>query len=118
LSEIIERTNERTVKAKSEDGKFYVETLFHDDEALRQNDRIRSSGMLDKGKLGLHENEDYRAVISIPDVLQWNIFKKKHNDTYKLLTIKGTTLADEALRAKGITQLDILHPGWVIYKRL
>lgn len=118
MSELIENNARQTSKAKSEDGKFYVHTIFHDDEALNQNDRIRSSGMLEKGTLGLHENEDYRAVISCPDMIQWTIFKKKHLETYRLLTKKGTSQDDEVDRRKGITQLEILHPAWVIYKRL
>lgn len=108
----------KKVRTKTEEGKLFVHTTFYDDKDLEQNNRIRLSGMLDKAKLGLHENEDMRAVISCPSNLQWSLFRKKHNDTYKLLTTRGTLLQDEADRVKGVKQLEILHPDWVIYTRL
>lgn len=113
MSEIITNTNEKRVRAKSEDGKFYVETIFMDDKALDQNSRIRNSGMLDKGKLGLHDNEDIRAVISCPTVEQWNLFKKNNPITYSL--IKSP---EEHMRMKGIAALSKLEPAWVVYTRL
>ena len=98
---------------KKEDGKAYCHTVFHDDASLDQNQRIRSSGMLEKGKLGLHDNEDLRMVISCPDTLQWAIFKKKNPETYRLLKS-----ADEAERMKGALQIQLLHPAWVVQSRL
>ena len=96
-----------------ENGKIYSHTVFHDDNALNQNARIRSSGMLDKAKLGLHENEDIRIVFSIPSSLQYTIFQKKHPETFKLLMSKV-----EHERMKGAKQMQILHPGWVVMERL
>jgi len=97
-----------------EDGEYYCETEFFDKKQLEQNDKIRNSGMLDKGVLNLHDGADYRAVISIPSTLQYSIFKIKHHETYKLLT----SVDSEEDRLKGIRQLAIIEPDWVIYSRL
>lgn len=113
MSDIIEHTKEYTTRAKSEDGKFYAHTVFHDDAALAQNSRIRSENILDKGKLGLHEGEDIRAAISVPDTVQWNIFKKKFKEVYKMLHSKN-----EETRMSGVKRLQIIHPEWVVYERL
>jgi len=96
-----------------EDGEYYCETTFHDKKALEQNNKIRNSGMLDKGALGLHDNADIRMAISCPDTLQWSIFCKKNLETIKL--IRST---NEVERLKGARQLQILHPEWVVFSRL
>lgn len=113
MSDIIEHTSVRKIQAKSEDGKFYVKTTFFDDNSLEQNNKIRLSGMLEKAKLNLHENEDIRAAISCPSVQQWNIFKKKHADTYRLLNSR-----EEVQRMKGVSELQLLHPDWIVYNRM
>lgn len=113
MSDIIEHNKARKVQAKSEDGKFYVKTTFHDDAALRQNERIRSSGMLEKGRLGLHDNEDIRATISCPSVTQWNIFKKKFREVYKMLNSR-----DESERMSAVKRIQIIHPDWIVQERL
>jgi len=97
-----------------QNGEYYAHTTFYDDDALEKNNKIRTSGMLDKGKLGLHDDEDIRFAISVPSVLQWNMFKKKHLETYKLLTSKNS----ETDRMKGARQLQILEPAWVVFDRL
>lgn len=112
MSEIIERSNQHHVRTKSEDGKFYAQTVFYDDKSLEQNNKIRLSGMLEKSRLGLHENEDVRCVVSCPSTLQWTIFKKKFPEVYKLITSKY-----EHERMKGVAQLEIVHPDWVVYAR-
>ena len=96
-----------------QDDKLYIHTKFNDDHALHQNQRIRNSGMLDKGKLGIHQGEDIRMAISCPDTVQWGLFKKKHKETHDLLFSKN-----EAERMKGARQLQILKPSWVVYSRL
>ena len=96
-----------------EDSKLYCHTVFHDDSALNQNERIRNSGMLEKAQLGLHDDEDVRMVISCPSTLQWAVFKRKHGETYRL--IKS---ADEGERIQGARQLQLLHPDWVVQSRL
>lgn len=98
---------------KVEDGKLHAKTTFYDDESLNQNDRIRNSGMLDKAKLGVHQDEDVRMAISCPSVVQWNTFKKKNSATYKLLMS-----CNETERMRGAKQVQILHPDWVVYERL
>ncbi len=95
-----------------EDGEYWCETTFHDEKSLEQNKKIRDSGMLNKGVLGLHDNADYRAVISVPSTMQWSIFCKKNQETYKLLKSK-----DETDFMKAVMQIDILQPGWVVYTR-
>ena len=112
MSEVVEHNKQYKTRVKTEDGKLYAHTIFNDDQSLEQNNKIRLSGMLDRAKLNLHDNEDIRAAISCPSVFQWSIFKKKHFDTYKMLTSK-----EEVQRIKGIRQLEILHPDWVIYSR-
>jgi len=95
-----------------EDGKIYAKTTFHDDYSLAINNKIRMSGMLDKHKLGLHENEDTRAIISCPSTMQWGLFKKKHRETYDLITANT-----EVERMKGVRQIQLLHPDWVLMVR-
>lgn len=114
MSEIIEHNSQYKTRVKTEDGKLYAHTIFNDDKSLEQNNKIRLSGMLDRAKLSLHDNEDVRAAISCPSTLQWLIFKKKHFDTYKMIMDRTS----EHTRMKGIKQLEILHPDWVIYSRL
>jgi len=112
VSEIIEHNSQYRTRVKTEDGKLYAHTIFNDDKSLEQNNKIRLSGMLDRAKLNLHDNEDVRGAISCPSSLQWSIFKKKHLDTYKLIMSK-----DESDRMKGMAQIEILEPSWVIYSR-
>jgi len=113
MQDVIDVGSNSVTRARSEDGLFYVHTVFNDDKALAQNRKIEGSGMLDKGKLGLHDDEDIRMVISCPSTEQWMLFKKKHPETYKL--IKSTI---EHERMKGARQLMLLHPAWVCYSRL
>lgn len=94
------------------DGNYAVETQFHDDHFRKVSDRIRSSGMLNKMKLGLHDDEDVRFVISFPSTMAFSNFKRNHSVTYSLL--KST---DEAERVKGGLQLQLLHPDWVLEAR-
>ena len=96
-----------------EDDRFYVRTTFFDDAALARNNQIRNAGMLDKGKLGLHENEDIRIAISCPSTEQWMLFKRSHPDVYTMLNAK-----DEPTRIKGAWQLKLLHPEWIVMDRL
>jgi len=100
-------------RAVTEDGRLYFHTTYYDDKSLAQNRKIEGSGMLDKAKLGLHDDEDIRMVISCPSTAQWLLFKKKHPETYKL--IKSTI---EHERMKGARQLMLLHPAWVVQNRL
>ena len=96
------------------DGKrLNVHTTFEDDASLAQNRRIQDSGLLDKHRLGLHDDADTRAVFSCPSVNQWNLFKRDHPDTYKLLISRN-----ETERMNGARQLSILKPSWVIQSRL
>ena len=112
MSELIDTQPGIVTRGKTEDGKFYTETTFFDDESLAQNRRIADSGMLDGGKLGLHDDEDIRFVLSCPSVEQWNLFKKKYPDIYKALMSR-----DEKARMVGARRLSLLKPAWVIYSR-
>jgi len=96
-----------------EDGDYWCETTFYDEKSLEQNQKIKNSGMLHKGKLGLFDNADIRMAISIPSTMQFSIFRKKHHETYKLLTSK-----DEAEMVKGMRQISILEPDWIVYERI
>lgn len=111
---MLERTGSNSVtNTVIEGGKLYFHTIFNDDAALHQNTRLRNSGHLDRKKLGLHEDEDVRMMISIPSVLQYTIFQKKHPNTITLLNSKI-----ESERMRGAKQLQILHPEWVVMERL
>jgi len=100
-------------RAVVEDGTMYFNTTYYDDASLQRNADIRKAGFLDKGKLGLHENEDIRLAISCPSVEQWNLCKKKHPETFDLLMSRN-----EPMRMKGARQLQLLHPDWVVMDRL
>ncbi len=96
-----------------QDSHLVVQTTHHDDKNLERNALLKREGYLNKAKLGLHENEDIRMMISCPDPLQWSIFKKKHPDIYKMILHK-----DEQTRMTGCRRLQILHPEWVVQERL
>lgn len=114
FKEIIGRTGTNGFeKVCIEDGILYGHTEFYDKGTLTQNERIRRSGMLDKGSLGLHDNADLRMTISCPSVTQWNYFKKDYPDVYKLLMSR-----DSQQRMSGAKQLQILEPSWVVQSRL
>lgn len=111
---MLERVSSTGVnRIKSEDGKMYIHTVFHDDAALARIQDLKNSGMLTKQKLGIHEDEDVRMVISCPDTLQWHFFAKKYPDIYKSLRSR-----DEKERMSAAKQLQILHPEWVAMSRL
>ena len=112
-SDVVAVGSNSITQARSEDGLFYVHTEYYDDVALERNKQIASSGMLANMKLGLHDDEDVRMVISCPSTDQWILFKRKNPETYKLLV---STI--EAERMKGARQLQILHPAWVVQSRL
>lgn len=118
LDDVVWAGTNSITRARSEGGLFYVETQFKDSDSLQRNRDIAASGMLEKAKLGLHDDEDMRMVISCPCTMQWSIFKRKHNDVYKMLTTRGHRTEDDALRMKGAKQLQILHPDWVVMERL
>lgn len=96
-----------------EDGTFNLQTTYYDDKSLNQNSRIRNSGVLNNSKLDLHEGEDVRGVISCPSIEQWNLFKKVNPTTYKLI---HSTLEHE--RVKGLKEVSLLHPAWIVQLRL
>lgn len=96
-----------------QDQHLVVQTIHHDDANLERNKQLRNAGYIDKAKLGLHDNEDIRMMISCPDTLQWSMFKRKYPDIYK-----GLLSRDEQARMKACRQLQILHPEWVIQERL
>ncbi len=100
-------------KVGVEDGVLYGLTEFYDKQSLDINQKIKNSGMLEKGALGLHDNADIRMTISCPSTLQWRYFKKDHAETYKLLMSR-----DEIERLRGAKQLQILEPDWVVQSRL
>ena len=111
-SDVFDVGSNSLTQGRSENGLFHVHTRYFDDVALQRNRDIAASGMLERSKLGLHDNEDMRGVISCPSVEQWNQFKKKNPDVYALLTSK-----QEHDRVRAVQLIDILHPDWVIYSR-
>jgi len=100
-------------KVITEDGVTYAKTVFNDDAALDKVRKLKHENVLDKARLGLHDNADMRMVISCPSVVLWNYFKRDHKKTYELLNSK-----DETERMKGAKQVQFLHPEWIIQQRL
>jgi len=100
-------------QVKTEDGITYAKTVFQDDKALEKVARLRHENVLDKGKLGVHDDADLRMVFSCPSLVMWNFFKRDHPQTYKLM---NSTSEDD--RMKGSKQLQILHPEWCVYTRV
>lgn len=94
-------------------GKIISHQIHHDDHALEKVHRLRSSQILDKAKLGLHENEDIRLAISCPSVVQWNRFKRENPDIATMLRSR-----DESERMKAARMILILQPTWVAQSRL
>jgi hypothetical protein len=90
-----------------------VRTDFDDDAALERNKQIREAGLINKAKLHLHDDEDIRFVISIPDGLQYRYFKMNYPDIYEMIKSK-----EEKVRMSGCKRLQILHPEWVVQERL
>ena len=113
LSNIIDVSGNSITRGKSEDGKFYTQTTFYDDNALAKSRKLADSGLLDKSKLGLHDDADIRMVVNVPSTEQWMLFQRTHPEVYKLLTSR---LDDE--RMKGARKLSILQPAWVVQSRL
>ena len=112
LSNVISVDGNAVTTGKSEDGRFYVTQKFYDEGSLRRNHELRKAGVLNRGKLGLHDNEDIRYAISVPSADQWQLWKAANPDIYKL--IKSPLEHD---RMRGCKQLHILKPDWVIMSR-
>ena len=96
----------------TEDNKLYVHTDFNDDVALQRNKDIRAAELLNKPQLGIHDNADLRFIISVPDVNQWNLWKRDHPQEAKALFGR-----DETFRIKAAKYLALSHPEWVIFER-
>ena len=94
-ADVVHRGTNSVATAHLDDNKLYVHTEYFDDAALERNRQLRNAGILDKGKLGLHENEDIRMAFSCPSLEQWNRFKKHHPETHALLT---STVEAERMR--------------------
>ena len=108
-----EAAENHVTNTKAEDGKLYIQTTYYDDEALARNDRIRNSGILDKAKLELHQNEDIRGVISCPSVDQWNQFNSQHPEVKELLDSPY-----EHERLKALDVISLHKPAWVLMQRM
>ena len=113
MSELVESHRSHSVNLKTEDGKLFVHTVFNNRKALEQNKMIRSNNFMEKGQLGLHDGADIRFGISVPSNIEWQLFKKKNPNIYKLIKSR-----DEAERIKGCKQLQFLEPEWIIQHRL
>ncbi len=113
MREVIEKNKDFTQTGIVEDDKFYLETKFNDKKQLDTNENIRVSNLINKAKMGIHEGEDLRAWIRCPDTLQWSMFKAQFPETYSLLKAKT-----ESDRMRGVQQMKILFPEWIVYDRL
>jgi hypothetical protein len=118
MKNVIDVGSNSVTTAQLDGNKLYVHTKFYDDLALAKNRKIQNSGALDKAKLGLHDDEDIRLVVSCPSHEQWSLFKRKHPDVYALLTTRGGSVDADQSRMKGALQLSLLEPEWVIQTRL
>jgi hypothetical protein len=110
--EITSRDRHHTTTVVSQDNKLYVDTQFNNKASLDINKKIRNSRMLDKLKLGLHDNEDVRGTLSIPSNLEWQLFKRKHPDIYNDLKAP-----QEADRMSALRRIQMLEPEWVLMER-
>ncbi len=110
--ETIERNQLYTQTLEEQDGKLYSETIFHDKKVLDRIHDLRNSKVMEKAKMSLHDGEDIRGIISVPDPLQWSLFKKEYSEVYSLLTSKL-----ESDRTKGMKQIEILKPEWIVMVR-
>ena len=98
---------------KKEDGKLYAHTIYNNKKALEMNKALRNSGMIDKGRLNLHDGADIRAAISFPSVLEYNNFMRDNPDIDVMLKSK-----DESERMKAVKKISLLEPEYVIMIRL
>ena len=98
-------------KVQTEDGITYAKTTFQDDAALERVRQLKHENVLDKARLGLHDNADLRMVISCPSEALWSYFIRDYPDIYKLLQSKDQFL-------KGAKQVQFMHPEWIIQSRL
>ena len=105
-------SNSVTQYTRINDDQVVEHTRFFNDDALKQNARIRESDLMDKHQLGLHDNADTRAAFSFPSIEEYNLFKIKDPETYQLLMSKN-----EYERIRGAKQLQILHPEYCVYNR-
>tara|TARA_R110000796_G_scaffold101866_6_gene210638 strand:+ start:3269 stop:3613 length:345 start_codon:yes stop_codon:yes gene_type:complete len=110
--EVTSHDRHHTTRLVTEGSTLYVDTQFHNKASLEINKKIRNSQMLDKLKLGLHDNEDVRATLSIPSNMEWELFKKKHPDIYNDLKAPQETDRMSALR-----RIQLLEPEWVLMER-
>jgi hypothetical protein len=111
-AEVISFDRHHTTRAVEEGGTLFIDTQYHNQHSLNVNKKIRDSHMLDKMKLGLHDNEDVRATLSIPSNLEWTAFKNKHPDIYNDLKAP-----QEADRMNALRRIQILEPEWVLMER-
>ena len=110
--EVISFDKHHTTKIVTEGDTLFVDTKFHNKHSLEVNKKIRNSQMLEKMKLGLHDGEDARAVLSIPSNLEWQLFKDKHPDIYNDLKAP-----QEQDRLNAIRRIQFLEPEWVLMER-
>lgn len=89
---------------------MYVHTVEHDDDALDQNARIRSAGLLRQdSRFGLHDDSILEYAFSIPSVYQWGRFKREHPEI-----AKGLHSANDEERRKAARSLAVLKPQWLV----
>tara|TARA_R110000803_G_scaffold210829_1_gene284088 strand:- start:29591 stop:29932 length:342 start_codon:yes stop_codon:yes gene_type:complete len=113
MREVIYRDHSFTETVTSQDGKLYVNKIFHNKKALEQNKMIRHRQLMHKGQLGLHDKADIRMGLSIPSTIEWNMFKKAHPDIYK--DLKSVHEQD---RMSACQRIAMLEPEWVVQQRL
>jgi len=112
MKDVIDVGSNSVSKARSEDGRFYIETTFYDDAALQRNSEIRKAGFTEKMTLGLHDNADVRGSFSVPSVEQWNLYRKNNPEVYALLHSKL-----EHERMRGLKKIYTCHPEWFLNQR-
>ena len=96
----------------TQDDTLFVHTVFDDDAAIKRNTMLRDADLLTRAKLGIHDDADIRFILSVPSVMQWNLWKKAHPEDAKHLFGK-----DDVLRIRAAHRLSIEHPEWVIQSR-
>lgn len=85
-------------------------TVYHDDEALRKNERLRREGLMVRGtKLPMFDGQEVQYAFSIPTVEQYHRMKKDYPDLMQALVSK-----DASIRIPAARRFAIMKPEWCV----
>ena len=112
MKRLIERSKYKTVVEHTDahnPTRQVYRTVYHDDEALDKNRRLRRDGLMVKGhRLPMFDGQRVHYAFSIP-ADQLALFQRDNPDFMTELRSK-----DDAIRMKAALRLAILHPEWSV----